>query len=130
MRSAVDSLAGRILAAMEAALLRSGAEYSRYGSTTHKQVYIYGGLDRGPTEIRRTFGMAWSVGGWLLMPYLRRVGAAEGERMRERVAAAITTTFASSYTRTIPLAGMLTEDAVREYARQATGHKYLVAPSG
>jgi NADPH:quinone reductase-like Zn-dependent oxidoreductase len=123
------SLAGQILAAMEAALLRSGAEYNRYGSTTHKQAYIYGGLDRGPTEIRRTFGMAWAVGGWLLMPYLQRVGPEEAQRMRERVAAEVTTTFASSYTRTVSLAGMLSEDAVREYAQQATGHKYLVAPS-
>src|SRR5262252_7895072 len=42
-------LAGQILTAMEAALNRTAKEYSRYGSTTHKQVYVYGGLDRGPT---------------------------------------------------------------------------------
>ena len=45
-------LAGQILTCMEAALNRTAKEYSRYGSTTHKQVYIYGGLDTGPTEIQ------------------------------------------------------------------------------
>lgn len=122
------TLASQILAAMEAALLRAGGEYSRYGSTTHKQVYIYGGLDRGPTEIRRTFGMAWSVGGWLLMPYLERVGPVEATRMRERVAAEITTTFAGSYAGAVSLTDALGEPAVRAYARQATGEKYLITP--
>src|SRR5439155_10063059 len=49
------TLAGQILTAMEAAATRTAKEYSRYGSTTHKQVYIYGGLDRGPTQFNRTF---------------------------------------------------------------------------
>ena len=49
---------------MEAAINRTAKEYSRYGSATHKQVYIYGGLDTGPTIINRGFGMAWGVGGW------------------------------------------------------------------
>ena len=35
-------LAGRILSAMEVAANRTAKEYNRYGSTTHKQVYIYG----------------------------------------------------------------------------------------
>ena len=51
---------------MEMAANKTAKEYSRYGSTTHKQVYIYGGLDRGPTEFNRAFGMAWGIGGWLL----------------------------------------------------------------
>jgi NADPH2:quinone reductase len=122
-------LAGQILACMEAALVASAAEYSRYGSTTHKQVYIYGGLDRGPTELNRNFGMAWSVGGWLLTPYLAKVGPEEVQRMRQRVAAEITTTFASTYTRQISLVEALSPDALVGYAKQATGEKYLVTPN-
>jgi NADPH2:quinone reductase len=122
-------LAGQILSCMEAALLTSASEYSRYGSTTHKQVYLYGNLDRGPTVLDRTFGMAWGVGGWLLVPYLGRAGGEEVQRMRQRVAAEITTTFASSYTRRISLLEALSAEAVMGYARQATGQKYLISPS-
>ncbi|TVR22356.1 MAG: NADH oxidase [Ilumatobacter sp.] len=122
-------LAGRILSCMETAANASGqAEYNRYGSTIHKQVYIYGGLDRGPTTIHRDFGMAWGIGGWLLMPFLARVGAEEAQRLRDRVAAEITTTFASSYTDEVTLAGALAIDAIRTYGRQATGQKFLVTP--
>jgi NADPH:quinone reductase-like Zn-dependent oxidoreductase len=123
-------LAGQILSCMEAALLASASEYSRYGSTTHKQVYLYGNLDRGPTVLDRTFGMAWGIGGWLLMPYLARAGGEEIERMRRRVAAEITTTFASGYTRQVSLVEALARDAVMGYARQATGEKYLIRPNG
>jgi NADPH2:quinone reductase len=122
-------LAGQILSCMEAALVASATEYSRYGSATHKQVYIYGGLDRGPTELNRNFGMAWSVGGWLLTPYLAEVGPEEVQRMRQRVAAEITTTFASTYTRQISLVEALSPEALAGYAKQATGEKYLVTPN-
>ena len=122
-------LAGQILTCMERAANAQAAEYSRYGSTVHKQVYVYGGLDRGPTELSRNFGMAWSVGGWLLTPYLIKVGAEEGERMRQRVASEITTTFASTYTREVSLAEALTLDAIAAYGKQATGEKYLVTPN-
>lgn len=122
-------LAGQILTCMEAALVASAAEYSRYGSTTHKQVYIYGALDRGPTELDRNFGMAWGIGGWLLTPYLQQVGAEEIERMRQRVAAEITTTFASSYTGHLSLVEALGADAIAGYAKQATGEKYLITPN-
>ena len=70
----------------------------------HKQVYIYGSLDRGPTELARTFGMAWGVGGWLLTPFLRKIGPEGRERFRKRVAAELTTTFASSCTDRVSLA--------------------------
>ena len=122
-------LAGQILACMEAALVASATEYSRYGSTTHKQVYIYGGLDRGPTELNRNFGMAWGIGGWLLTPYMQHAGAEEVERMRQRVASEITTTFASSYTKHLSLVEALGADAVAGYAKQATGEKYLITPN-
>ena len=119
---------GQILAAMEAAAVRSMGEFSRYGSTVHKQLYIYGGLDRGPTEFNRAFGMAWSMGGWLLTPFLQRVGPAAAQALRERVASEITTTFASHYTREVSLAEALSLEAIAVYGRQATGEKYLVTP--
>ncbi|CAN5459728.1 zinc-binding dehydrogenase [soil metagenome] len=122
-------LSGRILTSMETAANASGqGEYNRYGSTTHKQVYIYGGLDRGPTTFERNFGMAWGIGGWLLMPFLARVGTDEAQRLRDRVAAEITTTFASSYTDQVSLAGALDVDAIRVYGKQSTGKKFLVTP--
>src|SRR6202790_5350676 len=73
-------LAGQILSCMEVALNKSAMEYSRYGSTTHKQVYIYGGLDTGPTETVRNFGMAWGIGGWLLFPFLQKIGPATAQK--------------------------------------------------
>lgn len=122
-------LAGQILTCMEAAAIATASEYSRYGSTTHKQVYIYGGLDRSPTEINRNFGMAWSIGGWLLTPYMASVGSDDVARMRQRVASEITTTFASSYTRNISLVEALSADILHGYAKQATGEKYLITPN-
>ncbi|HYW26692.1 MAG TPA: zinc-binding dehydrogenase [Terriglobales bacterium] len=120
-------LASRILACMEAAI-SAGAEYSRYGSSVHKQVYIYGALDRRPTELTRSFGTAWGVGGWLLTPFLQKAGPEKVAAMRRRVAEELTTTFASSFTDEVSLAGALRLDAIAVYARQATGKKYLVTP--
>jgi NADPH2:quinone reductase len=122
-------LAGQILTAMEAALTRTAKEYSRYGSTTHKQVYIYGGLDRGPTQFHRTFGMAWGIGGWLLTPFLQKIGVEAAQQLRERVAAEITTTFASTYTKEVSLAEALRPEEIAVYGRQATGAKYLINPN-
>jgi NADPH2:quinone reductase len=122
-------LAGQILGCMEAAANATATEYSRYGSTVHKQVYIYGGLDRSPTEFVRNFGMAWGIGGWLLTPFLQKLGLAGMLRLRERVVAELTTTFASHYTDQVSLAGALALDAIGTYARQATGQKFLIRPS-
>lgn len=119
---------GQILAAMEAAAVRKAGEYSRYGSTVHKQLYIYGSLDRGPTEFNRAFGMAWSMGGWLLTPFLQRIGPAAAQALRERVASEITSTFASTYTQEVSLAEALSLEAIAVYGKQATGEKYLVTP--
>src|SRR5262245_25134131 len=69
------TLASQILNGMEVAANSTAAEYSRYGSSVHKQVYIYGALDTGPTMLTRNFGMAWGLGGWLLTPFLQSVGA-------------------------------------------------------
>jgi len=123
-------LAGQILACMEAAINRNGAaEYSRYGSSTHKQVYIYGGLDRGPTEFNRGFGMAWGMGGWLLFPFLQKLGAQDAQRLRSRVAAEIKTTFASRYTKEVSLSEALQLSEIAVYSRHATGEKYLLNPN-
>jgi NADPH2:quinone reductase len=122
------TLASQILNGMEEAANSTAAEYSRYGSSVHKQVYIYGALDTSPTVLNRNFGMAWGVGGWLLTPFLQGAGAETFGRLRSRVAAELTTTFASSYTREVSLAGMLDPDAFNEYVKRATGEKFLVTP--
>ena len=122
-------LAGQILGCMEAALNRTAKEYSRYGSTTHKQVYIYGGLDRSPTEFVRNFGMAWGMGGWLLFPFLQKLGDEGAQRLRARVVAELKTTFASHYTREVSLLEALQLDAIGVYGKQATGEKFLLNPN-
>ncbi|MDR3454359.1 MAG: zinc-binding dehydrogenase [Rhodoferax sp.] len=122
-------LAGQILTCMEAALNRTAKEYSRYGSTTHKQVYLYGGLDTGPTEFNRNFGMAWGIGGWLLFPFLQRIGVEAAQTLRQRVAAELKTTFASSYSKEISLAEALQPEAIAVYGQRATGTKYLINPN-
>ena len=122
------TLASQILNGMEEAANSTATEYSRYGSAVHKQVYIYGGLDTSPTILTRNFGMAWGIGGWLLTPFLQNAGAETITRLRARVAAELTTSFASSYTREVSLAGMLRPDAFTEYDKRATGEKFLVTP--
>jgi NADPH:quinone reductase len=122
------TLASQILNAMEEAANSTAGEYSRYGSAVHKQVYIYGGLDTGPTVLTRNFGMAWGVGGWLLTPFLVGAGAETIGRLRARVAAELTTTFVSTYTREVSLAGMLAPEAFNSYVKRATGEKFLVTP--
>lgn len=122
-------LAGQILTCMEAALNRTAKEYSRYGSTTHKQVYIYGGLDRGPTEFTRGFGMTWGMGGWLLFPFLQKIGAEGAQKLKARVAAELTTTFASRYTKEVSMVEALGLDEIAVYAKHATGAKYLLNPN-
>jgi NADPH2:quinone reductase len=122
-------LAGQILTCMERAISSSAKEYSRYGSTTHKQVYIYGGLDMGPTEIQRNFGMAWGMGGWLLFPFLQSIGPEAVQGLQQRVARELKTTFASSYTQVVSLAEALQPEAIAIYGQRSTGAKYLINPN-
>ena len=122
------TLASEILNGMEQAASATATEYSRYGSAVHKQVYIYGGLDTGPTTLTRNFGMAWGIGGWLLTYFLQNVGGEGFARLRARVAAELTTTFASTYTQEVSLSGMLQPDAFHAYVKRATGEKFLVTP--
>jgi len=123
-------LGGLILTAMEAAQAAKMGEFSRYGSTQHKQLYIYGGLDRSPTSFNRSFGMAWGLGGWLLTPFLQKIGPAAAQVLRQRVADEITTTFSSHYTQSVSLPEMLARENIEVYARQATREKFLVTPHG
>ena len=124
------SLGSEIMQAIEQAASRNMKEYSRYGSNTFKQLYIYGGLDLTPTVLdRRAFGFRWSVSGWLLTPFLQKAGRDVQARLKQRVVDELTTTFASRYTRTISLSEMLDPEILRGYERKATGEKYLVDPS-
>ncbi|TXJ33493.1 MAG: NADH oxidase [Afipia sp.] len=122
-------LAGQILTCMEVAANKTAKVYSRYGSTVHKQVYIYGSLDTRPTEITRNFGMTWGVGGWLLFPFLQKIGPADAQKLRERVAAELKTTFASHYTQVVSLQEALQLSNIAAYAKRATGEKFLINPS-
>ncbi len=121
-------LAGTLLSCMETVAGEQAGEFSRYGSDTHKQVYVYGGLDRSPTTLRRDFGMSWGIGGWLLTPFLMKLGQEGADRLRQRVADEITTTFASTYGMRLSLADAVDPDQVRRYAKMATGDKALVTP--
>ncbi|WP_336968438.1 zinc-binding dehydrogenase [Sphingobium aromaticiconvertens] len=124
------TLGNDILQAMERAAIRAMTDYSRYGSDTFKQLYIYGALDTAPTVLNRlSFGFQWGVGGWLLFPFLRKAGKEVAEQMRQRVVDELTTTFASHYTRVIGLADALNPDILRAYERKATGEKFLIKPT-
>ena len=122
-------LASQILTCMEMALNKTAKEYSRYGSTTHKQVYIYGTLNTAPVELVRNYGMAWGVGGWLLTPFLQKIGRLEQVRLRERVVKSLKTTFASHYTKTVSLTEALDLANIAVYGKRATGEKYLINPN-
>ncbi|MEH6550726.1 MAG: zinc-binding dehydrogenase [Pseudomonadales bacterium] len=123
------TLAGDILSAMEKAANLTATEYSRYGSTVHKQVYIYGGLSRAPSTLNRNFGMAWGIGGWLLTPFLQKAGIEKMIAMRTRVAKEINTTFKSHYSEEISLAEALQLESISRYSLQATGEKFLINPN-
>jgi NADPH2:quinone reductase len=121
-------LAGQILAAMEVAANNASGEYSRYGSETYKQVYIYGGLDPSPTILKRSYGMSWGLGGWLLTPMLGKIGMEKFQEMRARISKEIKTTFASEYSQEISFEEMLQPEIINSYVKQKTGSKFLVNP--
>lgn len=122
-------LAGDILNCMEIAINKTAKEYSRYGSSVHKQVYVYGALDIRPIELPRGFGMAWGVGGWLLTPFLQKIGPADIGRLRQRVVTELKTTFASHYTKVVSLQEALDPANIAVYAKRATGEKFLINPN-
>ena len=124
-------LAGKILACMEAAARKNATEYSPYGSTDHKQVYIYGALNQSGITLpnNRSFGMYWGIGGFLLTPFLGKVGFEKMGELQARVASEIKTTFASTYTQEVSLEEVLTLESLMVYAKQATGEKFLINPN-
>jgi D-arabinose 1-dehydrogenase-like Zn-dependent alcohol dehydrogenase len=122
-------LASQILTAMEIAANKTAKEYSRYGSNVFKQVYIYGSLDTRPTELTRAFGLTWSVSGWLLTPFLQKIGPAEIGRLRQRVASELKTTFASHYTKVVSLPETLDPANIAVYNKRTTGEKFLINPN-
>jgi NADPH:quinone reductase-like Zn-dependent oxidoreductase len=122
-------LAGQILTGMEVAANKTAKVYSRYGTNVHKQVYIYGGLDTRPTELVRSFGMAWGIGGWLLFPFLMKIGQADAAKLRQRVVDELKTTFASHYTKVVSLREALDLENIAVYAKRATGEKFLINPN-
>ncbi|WP_159006056.1 zinc-binding dehydrogenase [Bradyrhizobium sp. S69] len=122
-------LAGQILTCMEIAINKTAKEYSRYGSNVHKQVYVYGGLDTRPIELNRAFGMAWGVGGWLLFPFLQKIGPADGAKLRQRVIDELKTTFASHYTQVVSLQEALQLSNIAIYNKRSTGEKFLINPN-
>src|SRR5262244_1382196 len=123
------TLASQILTCMEMALNKNAKQFSRYGSTTHKQVYIYGGLNTAPIELTRNYGQAWGVGGWLLTPFLQKIGRAGQTPLRARVVAELKTTFASHYTKVVSLLEALQLSNIAVYGKRATGGKYLINPN-
>jgi NADPH:quinone reductase-like Zn-dependent oxidoreductase len=122
-------LAGQLLTGMEIAANKTATTYSRYGSNTFKQVYIYGALDTRPTELVRNFGFSWALGGFLLTPFLAKIGPAGRQKLQTRVANELKTTFASHYTRELSLEEALQPDAIAAYNRKATGEKFLIVPN-
>ena len=123
-------LSSDILNCMEAAITADVEEYNVYGSSTFKQAYIYGALNRGPITLNRNFGFAWGVNGFLLFNALAKLGTETVMSMRKRVAEEITTTFASSYTHEVTLQEALQLQSIAAYGKQATGEKYLITPQG
>jgi NADPH:quinone reductase-like Zn-dependent oxidoreductase len=122
-------LAGQILTCMETAINKSAKVYSRYGSSVHKQVYIYGRLDMRPTELAGNFGMIWGVSGWLLTPFLMKIGPEAGMKLRQRVVDELKTTFASHYTKVVSLQEALDPANIAVYAKRSTGEKFLINPN-
>lgn len=123
------TLAGQLLIAMEAAASRKMQEYSRYGSGTETQVYIYGRLDMSPTIVPPGVGFAWNLSGYLLTPFLEKASSEVRARMYKRVMDELNTTFASHYTKTISLAEALDLETLHAYNAKATGEKYLIDPT-
>ena len=122
-------LASQMLTAMDQAQAKRGAEYSIYGSTAHKQVYLYGRLDPSPTSLSAGLGMYWGVGGWLLTPRLAQLGRERTMAMRRYAVEERNGVFASHYTQTISLEELLEPEVARAVNRKATGEKFLVDPS-
>lgn len=122
-------MASYILTAMEKAAAVRGAEFSVYGSTVNKQVYIYGRLDTGETILGGGLGLYWGVGGWLLTPHLEKVGGERMMEMRMYTVEERNGIFHSDYSSEISLMDMIDPEIAKGYEKKATGEKVLVNPS-
>lgn len=123
------TLGARLLACIEAAQASKLTGPHRYGSSAYKHLYIYGNLDPGPTILdRRNLGASYGASGFLMMPYLEKIGVEATRQLRNRVMAELKTTFAASFAREISLADVLRISEVKRYTQKATGEKVLIAP--
>ena len=121
-------VANQVLAAMERACSAGAARYERYGSTVRKQVYVYGGLDGRPTELDRSYGMAWSIGGWLVFHRLGRMAPGTLAAMKDRIVSGLETTFATKFAAEISLTDVMRADYLEAIAMRGTGEKFVVNP--
>lgn len=122
------SLADNILTAMEKVMVARMTEYDRYGSPWHKQVYVYGRLNTDPMIVRRAYGSAWGMSGWLLFPFLSSLESKDVERLKARVVAEIDTTFASNYASEVSLADAIDPANIETFNKRSTGNKFLIRP--
>jgi hypothetical protein len=61
---------------------------------------------------------------------MQKIGAADTQKLRERVAAELKTTFASQYTRgVISLYEALQLETIAACSKRAAGEKYLINPN-
>lgn len=124
------AMPGLLLEAMEDVAAAAMGFYSPYGSLGLKQVFIYGHLDRSPTVLHNArYGMLWDLRHWAMPQTLARVTPERVGEMQQRVLAGLASTFASHYARELSLAEALEPDALRAYARMATGKKVLINPT-
>jgi NADPH:quinone reductase len=122
-------MADTLLASMERALSRNASGLNTYGSDQHKQVYIYGRLAQGPVTLGQSYGMHWGVGGWLLTPFLQKIGLEKMAELQARVANEIKTTFASNITAELSLSEAIDPANIARYMPKKTGEKYLITPN-
>ena len=81
-------------------------------------------------SLDRSFGLAWGVGGWLLTPFLEKIGTARANELQAKVAAEITTTFASNYChRNFAAPTCWIRIVVRAFSSGRPGEKFLLNPS-
>jgi NADPH2:quinone reductase len=123
------SMGSQILNCMERAALRTSEANGPYGTTIHKQLYVYGRLNTAQLELNLGMGFRYALAGWLMPMFLEKVGAERAQQLRQRIADEITTTFASSYTKEVSLSQVMDAEFVAEFSKMATGTKYLINPT-
>jgi NADPH:quinone reductase-like Zn-dependent oxidoreductase len=123
------SLVNDILTAMEMVGSKDAVGFNTYGSPENKQVYLYGNLDLSPTVLYRSYGMTWSIGGWLLMRFLGKLEIKEVLALHKRVADEINTTFALEFSDEISLLEAMEPANIAKYNAKKTGEKFVINPT-